>query len=135
MWNIANDIKVLITAEYNAGPPGSIKNALDYLFNEIKGKPFLLISYGIRGGVSANDSLAKTLSQGVYAHVVETRPLLFFAKNEPFEYGMPLDMRLASTGKLGEQSVKEWSEKTEEIVKGFEELKDFLVKEPESTAA
>ena len=34
---------VLVTACYNAGPPGGIKNALDYLFNEIKGKPCMIM--------------------------------------------------------------------------------------------
>lgn len=115
--------------------PGAVKNAIDYLYNEIKGKPFLIISYGIQGGRPASDSLKMSLAQAIYAHVVETRPMLSFAKNEPFEYGMPLDMRLASTGKLGEQTLKEWVDKKPEIVKGFEELKAFLVKEPEATLA
>lgn len=33
------DAYILVTACYNAGPPGGIKNAVDYLLNEIKGKP------------------------------------------------------------------------------------------------
>jgi len=95
----------------------------------------LIISYGITGGATANDSLAYSLTGAIYAHVVETRPMLAFAKNEPFEYGLPLDMRQASMGKLGEDSLKEWSEKKAEIVKGFEELKAYLVKAPEPTPA
>ena len=131
----ANWVQVIVTAEYNIGVPAAVKNAIDYLFNEIKGKPFLIISYGITGGGSASDGLQKTLAKGIYAHVVETRPMLSFAKNEPFEYGLPLDMRLASTGTLGEQSLKEWVDKKSEIIKGFGELKDYLVKDSESTAA
>jgi NAD(P)H-dependent FMN reductase len=126
---------VIVTAEYNVGVPAAIKNAIDYLYNEIKGKPFLIISYGILGGGSASDGLQKTLTKGIHAYVVETRPMLEFAKNEPFEYGMPLDMRLASTGTLGEQSLKEWVDKKPEIIKGFGELKEYLVKGPESTHA
>jgi NAD(P)H-dependent FMN reductase len=124
-----------VTPEYNIGVPGGVKNAFDYLYNEIKGKPFLIISYGITGGGSANDSLQKTLVQGIYAHVVETRPKLPFAKNEPFEYGLPLDMRLASIGTLGEQSLKEWVDKKPEIVQGFTELKEYLTKAPEPSLA
>jgi NAD(P)H-dependent FMN reductase len=125
----------MVTAEYNVGIPAAVKNAVDYLYNEIKGKPFLIISYGISGGSSASDALQKTLTKGIYAQVVETRPMLEFAKNEPFEYGMPLDMRLAATGTLGEQSLKEWVDKKPQIIKGFEELKEYLVKAPESTPA
>jgi NAD(P)H-dependent FMN reductase len=131
----ANWRQVIVTATYNFGVPGAVKNALDYLYNEIKGKPFLIISYGISGGGPASDSLHMTLTQGIHAHVVDTRPMLPFAKNEPFEYGLPLDMRLASTGKLGEQSLKEWVDKKSDIVKGFEELKAYLVKDPEPTPA
>ncbi|KAH8806333.1 flavoprotein-like protein [Hyaloscypha sp. PMI_1271] len=115
---------VIVTAEYNIGVPAAIK-----------GKPFLIISYGITGGGSASDGLQKTLAKGIYAHVVETRPMLSFAKNEPFEYGLPLDMRLASTGTLGEQSLKEWVDKKPEIIKGFGELKEYLVKDSESPPA
>lgn len=95
----------------------------------------MIISYGILGGGPASDGLQMSLTQGIHAHVVETRPMLSFAKNEPFEYGLPLDMRLASTGKLGEQSLKEWVDKKSDIVKGFEELKAYLVKASELTPA
>ncbi|KAH7342751.1 NADPH-dependent FMN reductase [Rhexocercosporidium sp. MPI-PUGE-AT-0058] len=118
---------VLVTACYNAGPPGGVKNAIDYLYNEIKGKPFLIISYGIMGGDNASDSLKITL-ESMYAHVAETRPMLSFAKNEPITAGMPWDMIQASQGKLGEDTAKDWAQKKEEIVKGFGELKEFLVR-------
>ncbi|PMD39144.1 flavo protein [Hyaloscypha variabilis F] len=124
---------VIVTAEYNIGIPAAVKNAVDYLYNEIKGKPFLIISYGILGGGSANDALNLSLTKGIHAHVVETRPKLAFAKNEPFEYGLPLDMRLASTGQLGEQTLKEWNDDKSDIVKGFEELKEYLVNTLEPT--
>ncbi|KAH9216897.1 flavoprotein-like protein [Leptodontidium sp. 2 PMI_412] len=118
---------VLVTACYNAGPPGGVKNAIDYLYNEIKGKPFLVISYGIMGGDKASDSLKITL-ESMYVHVVETRPMLSFAKNEPITAGMPWDMIQASQGKLGEDSVRDWVQKKEDIEKGFGELKDFLAR-------
>ncbi|KAG4436161.1 hypothetical protein IFR05_008365 [Cadophora sp. M221] len=123
---------VLVTACYNAGPPGGVKNAIDYLYNEIKGKPFLVISYGIMGGDKASDSLKITL-ESMYVHVIETRPMLFFAKNEPVTAGMPWDMIQASKGKLGEDTVRDWAQKKEEIIKGFGELRDFLVRTAETT--
>ncbi|CZR57316.1 related to flavoprotein [Phialocephala subalpina] len=125
---------VLITACYNQGPPGGIKNAIDYLYNEIKGKPFLIISYGMEGGEKASDSLAVSL-KSMHTVVMETRPMLSLAKNEPFEFGMPLDLRLAATGKLGDDTLKAWEEKKKEILKGFGELKQFLEKGGEVKAA
>jgi NAD(P)H-dependent FMN reductase len=39
--------------QYNWGYPASIKNAIDYLFNEWKGKPAMIVSYGGHGGGKA----------------------------------------------------------------------------------
>ncbi|KAL2075614.1 hypothetical protein VTL71DRAFT_557 [Oculimacula yallundae] len=125
---------VLVTPCYNAGPPGGVKNAIDYLYNEIKGKPFLIISYGVMGGDKASDSLKITL-ESMNVHVVETRPMLAFAKNEPFTAGMPWDMIQATQGKLGEESAREWDQTKEEILRGFGELKEFLAKPAEIATA
>lgn len=67
----------------------------------------------------------------MFTVVMETRPQLSLARNEPIEYGMPLDIRQAAGGVLGEQSLKEWEAKKVEILKGFGELKEFLKKVPE----
>lgn len=48
---------VLVIANYNGGPPGAIKNAIDYLYNEETTKPIMIISYGIQGSKTASDSL------------------------------------------------------------------------------
>lgn len=90
------------------------------------------MSYGTHGGDKASDSL-KTSLEALFTHVVETRPMLPFAKNEPFEYGVPLDLRLAWEGRLGEQSVKEWGEKKSEIAKGFGELMEYLATDIKSS--
>lgn len=103
------------------------------MYNEIKGKPFLIISYGAQGGDKASDSLAISL-KSMFTVVMETRPQLSLAKNEPIEYGMPLDLRQAAGGVLGEQTLKEWEAKEEEILKGFGELKEVLEKGPEIKA-
>lgn len=39
------------------GVPGGIKNAIEYLYNEIEGKAFLIISYGILRSGPASDAL------------------------------------------------------------------------------
>jgi hypothetical protein len=125
---------VLVTACYNNGPPGGINNAIDYLYNEIKDKPFLIVSYGVDGGEAASTSLMESL-KSMFTHVMETRPTLPLARNEPLEHGTYLDLRLAGAGRLGEQSLKDWAVKKGEILKGFEELKEFLSKASEPKVA
>ncbi|KAJ5129879.1 NADPH-dependent FMN reductase [Penicillium bovifimosum] len=44
------DAFIFVTPQYNWSIPASLKNALDYLFHEWKGKPAGIVSYGGRGG-------------------------------------------------------------------------------------
>ena len=44
---------VFVTPQYNWGYPAGLKNAIDYLFHEWKGKPAMVVSYGGRGGTKA----------------------------------------------------------------------------------
>lgn len=39
--------------QYNWGYPAALKNAIDYLYHEWKGKPAAIVSYGTRGGGKA----------------------------------------------------------------------------------
>ncbi|MEV6639448.1 NAD(P)H-dependent oxidoreductase [Amycolatopsis sp. NPDC051371] len=55
------DAVVLISPQYNFGYPAGLKNAIDYLFAEWRGKPGLLVSYGARGGIQSYDQLAQVL--------------------------------------------------------------------------
>ncbi|KAL6252446.1 hypothetical protein RBB50_000165 [Rhinocladiella similis] len=52
---------VFVTPQYNWGYPASIKNAIDYLFHEWKGKPALVVSYGGHGGGKAAVQLQQVL--------------------------------------------------------------------------
>ncbi|KAJ5583044.1 NADPH-dependent FMN reductase [Penicillium sp. DV-2018c] len=51
------DAFIFVTPQYNWSIPASLKNALDYLFHEWKGKPAGIVSYGGRGGGKAADHL------------------------------------------------------------------------------
>ena len=55
------DAYIFVTPEYNAGYPASLKNAIDYLFHEWKAKPVMIVSYGMRGGVSASARLRQVV--------------------------------------------------------------------------
>ena len=48
---------VILTPEYNHGYPGSLKNALDYLYEEWSGKPVGLVGYGGGGAPFARKYL------------------------------------------------------------------------------
>ena len=51
------DAYVFVTAEYNHGIPGALKNAIDFLFKEWNNKVAGFVSYGGAGGVRAVDTL------------------------------------------------------------------------------
>jgi len=121
------DAYILVTACYNAGAPGGVKNAIDYLYNEVKTKPWMIISYGTFGGVPAAEALTQNL-ESMGCVVVNTKPALFFARVEPVVMGMSADLMSAAQGKVGEASLAAWGEKKDEILKGFEEVKTLLIK-------
>jgi NAD(P)H-dependent FMN reductase len=57
------DALVFLTAEYNRSIPGSLKDAIDYLYAEWNGKKASIVSYGyIDGGGSATKHLTDILN-------------------------------------------------------------------------
>jgi NAD(P)H-dependent FMN reductase len=115
---------VFVTPEYNYGIAGSTKNAIDFLYHEILGKPALIVSYGVVGGQKASDAL-KTSLEGMKLRVAETRPMLFWHGGQgPDLYAA------AGKGVIGEDTLKDWnSEKKEEVLKGVEEFEVLLQEE------
>lgn len=99
---------------------GGTKNAIDYLFNEWKGKPLSIVSYGAQGGSKASQQAKEVLS-GVGLRLTETRPQLAFADPRG-EMGPIL-----SEGKVTDASRTKWEGQTEEIIKAAEELKELLL--------
>lgn len=55
------DAFVFVTAEYNHGIPGALKNALDFLYAEWNDKAAGVVSYGGAGGVRAVEQLRLVL--------------------------------------------------------------------------
>jgi NAD(P)H-dependent FMN reductase len=51
------DAYIFTVAEYNRGPTGVLKNALDYSFNEWTNKPVSFVAYGGVGGARAVEQL------------------------------------------------------------------------------
>lgn len=54
---------ILVTTEYNAGPPAPLKNALDTLFKEWAKKPVAFVGYGWMGAVRSIEKLITTASR------------------------------------------------------------------------
>jgi NAD(P)H-dependent FMN reductase len=52
---------IIVTPEYNFGPPGVLKNALDWVYPEWNRKPASFISYGGAGGARSVQQLRLTL--------------------------------------------------------------------------
>src|SRR5262249_9229817 len=48
---------IFVTAEYNHGVPGVLKNALDYAYKEFNRKPAAYVGYGAVGGARAVEQL------------------------------------------------------------------------------
>jgi len=65
-----SDAVVVITPQYNGGYPAPVKNAIDFLYDEWRDKPFLIVSYGSRGGPKCNAQLTQVLHY-IHADPVE----------------------------------------------------------------
>ncbi|WBB89675.1 NAD(P)H-dependent oxidoreductase [Verrucosispora sp. WMMC514] len=59
----ACDAFVFVTPEYNSSIPAVLKNAIDYLDAEWRGKPAGVLTYGVRGGGRAAEHLRPILAE------------------------------------------------------------------------
>ena len=57
------DAYIFVTAEYNHGIPGALKNAIDFLFKEWNNKVAGFVSYGSAGGVRAVEQLRLVMAE------------------------------------------------------------------------
>ncbi len=64
------DAVVIVSSQYNGGYPAPLKNALDTVYGEWNGKPVLLVTYGMHGGVLAAEQL-RTVFRVLRADVAE----------------------------------------------------------------
>ncbi|MBA3927114.1 NADPH-dependent FMN reductase [Listeria rustica] len=66
---------VFIFPQYNWGYPAVLKNALDFLYDEWRGKPVSIMCYGGHGGFQAALSM-KLVTQGLHMYNMATNPPL-----------------------------------------------------------
>lgn len=60
---------VFVTAEYNHGIPGALKNAIDFLYKEWNNKAAGFVSYGSAGGVRSVEHLRVVMAELMIADV------------------------------------------------------------------
>ena len=63
------DAFVFVTAEYNHGIPGALKNAIDFLYAEWNNKAAAFVSYGSAGGTRAVECLRLVMGELMVADV------------------------------------------------------------------
>jgi NAD(P)H-dependent FMN reductase len=78
------DAYVFVTAEYNHGIPGALKNAIDFLYREWNNKAAGFVSYGGTGGVRAVEDLRLVMAELQVATVRAQVSLSLFTDFENF---------------------------------------------------
>jgi len=78
------DAFVFVTAEYNHGIPGALKNAIDFLFKEWNNKVAGFVSYGSAGGVRAVEQLRLVMAEVKVATVRAQVQLSLYTDFENF---------------------------------------------------
>ena len=80
---------VIVTPEYNHGPSGVLKNALDFLYAEWNNKAVGFVSYGNAGGARAVEQLRMTAAELQMADVRQQVTLSIFTEFENFSVFKP----------------------------------------------
>jgi NAD(P)H-dependent FMN reductase len=75
---------VFVTAEYNHGIPGALKNAIDFLYKEWNNKAAGFVSYGSAGGARAVEHLRDVMAELQVATVRNQVMLSLFTDFENF---------------------------------------------------
>ncbi|CAR21297.1 flavin-dependent quinone reductase [Lachancea thermotolerans CBS 6340] len=114
---------IFVTPQYNWGYPAALKNAIDYLFNEWKGKSAAIVTYGGHGGTKCNEQLAVVL-EGLRMIPTQSRVLLSFPDRDTLyaaASGKDLGLSSNPSGDL-------WTTEKTQIEATFNELFESIVK-------
>lgn len=98
---------VFVTGEYNHGIPGSLKNAIDYLFAEWNDKAAGFVGYGTAGGVRSVEQLRQVMVEVKVATVRGQVALSVFDDFEPSDPTDPDAPRVIRPGEQHESALHE----------------------------
>jgi NAD(P)H-dependent FMN reductase len=87
------DAFVFVTAEYNHGIPGALKNAIDFIYKEWNNKAAGFVSYGSAGGARAVEQLRLVMAELQIADVRAQVMLSLFSDFENFTIFKPADFQ------------------------------------------
>ena len=107
----AADAFVFVTPEYNYGPPPSLLNALNYLYQEWNYKPAAFVSYGgVSGGLRAVQMEKLTLTTLKMVPLMEQVTIPFFSQfiNDAGVF-TPNEMQEKSAGEMLNELLR-WTE-------------------------
>ena len=112
---------IFVTPQYNWGYPAVLKNAIDYLYNEWKGKVAMVVSYGGHGGGKSNGQLRQVLCGVKITPTKKNVELTFPSKGFTAQaaHGEQLDLD-------GSREDGVWSEQRLEIAESFAELMELV---------
>jgi len=116
------DAYILTSPEYLSGVPGALKNAIDFLFHAWTGKPVMIVTYGIFGGVQASSQLRQILGAGSRMRVVDVSPRLEFPGRDEKKDNTSPALFQALSGAISVETFEFWGKKSEEVLAGCREL-------------
>jgi NAD(P)H-dependent FMN reductase len=99
------DAFIFVTPEYNHSVPGSLKNAIDYLYAEWNNKAAGIVSYGSIGGARSAEQLRLILGEVQVAAVRGQVMLSLFTDFENFSVFKPAPMHQKSLDTLISQVI------------------------------
>jgi NAD(P)H-dependent FMN reductase len=99
---------VVVTPEYNHGIPGTLKNAIDFLYAEWNNKAVGFVSYGGVGGVRAVEQLRLVAGELQMADVRQQVTLSMITEFENYSVFKPADYSLRALDTMLDQVIA-WS--------------------------
>ena len=99
------DAYVFVTPEYNHGPSGALKNAIDFLYREWNNKAAGFVGYGSAGGVRAVEQLRLVMGEILVADVRAQVALSLFTDFENFTTFKPAPLHEKSVHTMLDQVI------------------------------
>jgi len=96
---------IFVSAEYDHGVPGALKNAIDYLFYEWNNKAAGFVSYGSAGGARAVEHLRQIMGEVMVADVRAQVMLSLYTDFENFSVFKPAPNHEKSLGMVLDQVI------------------------------
>jgi NAD(P)H-dependent FMN reductase len=115
-----HDAFVFVTPQYNWGYPAVLKNAIDFLYNEWKDKPAMIVSYGGHGGGKCAAQLRQVLCGVRMLPAKNAVELTFPSKGFTYQAAKGEDLGLDGTSSSGV-----WAADRKAISETFDELLDL----------